>query len=780
MVADLLCCVHTLWMPSSQSRIGCFPRKLAHLASRGHVIAFVLSLCLNYGWMPAVSAQSTPLPESGEPARKGIDLAGVEAIAAPGAPGPIAGFGREAFPVVTARDGQAVVAAAEWGKGRVVVLGHGGMLTADAHDHRELLARLIAWAAPDAGGVRAANLPRSMALALESVGTEWQAAEGDWRGALGDANLLGLDKHQRKTEADRALVRSFVNDGVGWITSGLAWGWLQLNPGRTLQEQPGNLILPEMGLAFADGIVREDAGDRSVIDGPPSPWAHAGRATDALAMEAVPRDERAAAGASITSALRTLGEGDHTLVRKRDALLAEQANLDERFATMHEDGLTWEDDALARLAIERFMIDAQAGFDAPVDAVVKHPSADGFPGAVPDDADRSSVTTMVITSIPGWRCTGLYAPPGEVVKLTFDNLPAGSSVQIGAHLDPESRGELNRLPRVVRRFEITEDTIEIANPVGGLIYLDIPKRELDGVSRSIATSVSAEGAVRSPHFVLGITTPESWETLRDAPGPWAELETDEIALTVPSAVVRMLDDPEALMEFWDEIAHTMNRLEPRRLNGLGDRQARFVPDISVSWGYMYAPAHRPLTVPTHSAQILVDLNVLRSLEVCYVWGFFHELGHWHQNSMWTFGGTGEVTVNIFTLYALDKVCGLPPAEARGFTPEKLLSDMRAHHEAGAPFDVWKRKPFLALAMYVQLQQAFGWELYEEVFAESRALPEAERPETDDEKRDQWLVRVSREAGVNFSRFFETWGVPTSDAARASLNDLPGWMPEGWK
>jgi hypothetical protein len=96
---------------------------------------------------------------------------------------------------------------------------------------------------------------------------------------------------------------------------------------------------------------------------------------------------------------------------------------------------------------------------------------------------------------------------------------------------------------------------------------------------------------------------------------------------------------------------------------------------------------------------------------------------------------------------------------------------------GAPEDGRCRgDPFLALAMYAQLQEAFGWGAFRSVFSEYRCLPAGERPKTDDEKRDQWLVRFSRAVGRNLGPFFEIWGVPTSPEARASIAHLPVWMP----
>jgi hypothetical protein len=82
-------------------------------------------------------------------------------------------------------------------------------------------------------------------------------------------------------------------------------------------------------------------------------------------------------------------------------------------------------------------------------------------------------------------------------------------------------------------------------------------------------------------------------------------------------------------------------------------------------------------------------------------------------------------------------------------------------------------------MYDQLRAAFGWNTYGKVFAEYRSLAKAERPANDDQKRDQWMVRFSKATGKNLGPFFQAWGVPTSDAARAEVQNLPQWMPVGW-
>ncbi|HIE52690.1 MAG TPA: hypothetical protein EYP85_13120 [Armatimonadetes bacterium] len=293
--------------------------------------------------------------------------------------------------------------------------------------------------------------------------------------------------------------------------------------------------------------------------------------------------------------------------------------------------------------------------------------------------------------------------------------------------------------------------------------------------RTISLEIS--GAVEAPYYVLGQTDLHAWrETIRHRPAPWAELATDKVILTVPSRVVRNLDDPEDLLQFWNRVLDACAELAAMPLQR--PRPERYVTDVQISAGYMHSGY--PIMTHLDVAEVMTDKERMMTNAHGGVWGLFHELGHNHQAGDWTFGGAGEVTVNLFTLYVFDKVCGIPPRKTRKELSEegraKAIGD---YLQTGPDFEVWKRKPFLALLMYVQLQEAFGWDAFKRVFAEYRQLPPAERPQSEDEKRDQWMVRFSRAVGRNLGPFFQAWGVPTSEEARKSIADLPVWMPEGF-
>ncbi len=232
----------------------------------------------------------------------------------------------------------------------------------------------------------------------------------------------------------------------------------------------------------------------------------------------------------------------------------------------------------------------------------------------------------------------------------------------------------------------------------------------------------------------------------------------------------------SLMEFWNQVLDACADLATIPRNR--PRPERYVTDTQISAGYMHSGY--PLMTMLDVAPVIVDRQRMMRNDHGGVWGLFHELGHNHQRPEWTFGGTGEVTVNLFTLYVFDKVCNRPRGafdRVGGQRRERMLAD---YFHNGPDFEgKWKRRPFLALVMYVQLQEAFGWEPFKKVFAQYRQLPPDQRPRSDAQKRDQWLVRFSKAVGRNLGPFFQAWGVPTSQKARAQIASLPVWMPPGF-
>lgn len=420
--------------------------------------------------------------------------------------------------------------------------------------------------------------------------------------------------------------------------------------------------------------------------------------------------------------------------------------------------------------------------------VKAHPAAKSFPGLVEKTAQRVTRTLKFDTSAQGWHnggiygnpgspywhSTGLYAAPGEVITVTTPDkaLDKGMRVRIGAHSDSLWRKRSwQRSPDICRRFKLDKSITKAANAFGGLIYIEVPLDVKIGI-----IEVTITGAVESPYYVLGETDDDKWRSqIRNRKAPWGELATDKVILTLPSEVLRTVEKPRELMEFWDGImdcyADLLGRDHQRR------RAERFVSDVQISAGYMHSGY--PLMTMLDITTTMVDKERIKSNGHHGIWGLFHEIGHNHQNSDWTFRGTTEVTVNLFSLYVMEKICELTDDDNPhpSVTTEARKKMMKKYFADGAKFEDWQKSPFLALIMYIQMKDEFGWPTFNKIFRQYRSLAEQDRPKNDDDKHNEWLIRFSKTAGRNLGPFFQAWGIPTSQTARESIANLPKWMPQ---
>ncbi|MFQ3587415.1 MAG: M60 family metallopeptidase [Fimbriimonadaceae bacterium] len=706
---------------------------------------------------------------AGEADRREI-LDGVREIAAPGIPGTIGVFGPRAFPLVVGRIGDVrspVAAASSLERGRIVLLGHDGFFGSaalDTADTGRFIRQALRWSTRGKAGIRVGVIgaPEIVSFLVRNQ------IEAEAIGTFDDPSPYDavFITHPDLSDNEVERLRTFVRRGGALLSASTPWGWQTITR-RGLPVHPINRVVAGAGLMFTDGMLDRTsaAGFDATADIPE--LVDAGVALERLAQprtrQALSPDEVAQAVASVLQVGVNL-PADDSEFRPRLERIRRQLTAD---ATVSERNPVTLSDPIRRIALALDTVDAQR---APASEVGAHPSAGYFPGSVPEDARPVVRQIAIPPGRTGWQSLGLYAAPGQAVKVRVPSewVGKGYAVRIGAHTD-ELWGlrEWKRAPAVARRFPIESAETLAANAFGGLVYLEVP----EGAGRP-GGSVSVEGAFESPLFELGKTDPDDWRArIRHLPGPWAELATDKVVVTVPSSVVRELDDPVALMEFWDRVLDACADLAawPRERS----KAERMVADVQISAGYMHAGY--PIMTHLDAASLVVDLDRLRSEGS---WGHFHELGHNHQHADWTFDGTVEVTVNLFSMYITESVRGKPFDSGHPAIRDRnqRMERVRRFIESGAPFAQWQSDPFLALTMYIQIVEEFGWDAIKGTIAEYRGLPAAERPRTDAEKRDQWMVRLSRRVGRNLGPFFEKWGVPTSLRARDSLADLPAWMP----
>ena len=710
-----------------------------------------------------------------------------ELIAPNALPGPLSVFGKDARVLVTGREGNVrvpLIAAAPFGKGRILVLGHESLVSAAASgaDNAAFLKEQLRLLKKTPQTIRVGLLEPEYKSAFQAAGADSVPL------TLPNLTLSGVDVlylNQAALDAHPQAVqtvREWIKRGGALIIAGPLWGWRAVTGKDPRTQHSGNQIIREAGIAFADGTLEPTGKKGWLIDSVALESAHAQTALDALTEHArnkkiLAAPELAQATVILTETMRALPVPGATSTERK---FTQRLNaLCDKYAQDAIPSKTHPITAEMVFARLRAVRDKQFWETAPPEQIKAHPAAATFPGSVPADAPRVKQTITVDTAIPDWRSTGLYAAPGEMITVTLPETAAGKglAVRIGAHTDTLWQlDKWERFPEISVRREIVGRTLRLTNPFGGAILIDVPKgcplEKIDAV---------IEQAILAPHFVLGKTDIKEWQNqIRNAPAPWAELEGKRIILTVPSYAVRNLDDPDALMTYWDEVAdkcadlYSISRDRPH--------PERYCADTQISAGYMHSGY--PIMTGEDVARTFTDLSVLRGPDGLKTWGFYHELGHNHQQPEWTFEGTGEVTNNLFSLYGNEV---LNNAYADGdylhshpaVRPEERKARLEKYLTGGAKFEQWQNDPFLALIMYIQLRQTFGWQPFTTTFALYRSLPEADRPTDEMQKRSQWMIHFSRTVGRNLTPFFAAWGVPTTPEAQAMISDLPPWMPEDW-
>lgn len=719
---------------------------------------------------------SAQMPAAMVNAERAKILAGVKSVPKLGACGPVAIWGTIAFPILAAPNADGVempiAAAAAYAKGRLVLFGQNSYLSGNGGgDHAQLLENCIKWAGnkekPRIGlrGVKASNT-------LDKRGFRVETFQKLDKKSLNDYDVVVVDMQGVVSSEEGAAVFDYIKGGGGFVGGMTGWAFGQTSGGKDLALSHGlNQALLPTGVAITDMT----AFDRlPAFDARPElpPFMNASEAIGAI------RKQQEGKGTPLTA--QQLKQGSNAI----QIALAAQSPGRNNLQVAVLSALGNAGGAVTVPTKATPLTDAQhgpqrlrLGMEARVlklasgETVAAHPAHETFPGKMPADAPRTKGEVTVNPSIPGWSSTGLYAAAGETITVSIPAafVAKGYAVRIGCHSDTLYHLEKwERVPDICRSVSLETPVTKTASAFGGLIYIEVPGRDRDNAETFSATIANA---VAAPLFVLGKDTDATWKEIQQRPAPWAELAGSKMVVTCPTEVARTIKNPTELMTFWDAVVTAQDDLSNQTAERR--RPERIVSDVQISAGYMHSGY--PIMVPTSAAPEMVTLNRLKWPG----WGFYHEIGHNHQKSEFTFAGTGEVTNNVIGMYCYEAVLKKDKTVGHaGASPERQKEYMKEIKKADDKFAAWKSDPFLALTTYIQLIDEFGWDAwrtYLHSFADDSLGP---KPSNDDETRDQFLVRYSKITKKNLGPFFDFWGIPVSSTAKAEVSKFDPWMPKG--
>ncbi len=702
-------------------------------------------------------------------------LAGVAALGDPGSPGKMVVFGESACSVAN-YDGQdhrdPMIAAANWGQGRVIALPDHQWLNMDSLGNQANTGRFylnsLAWlAGTNSKTIRIVVTPHSPAVNwLTAQGFTNVVQSGSYSTQLQTADVLVGWLGSNVSQSTVDTIADFVRNGGGLFLCdygiGYVWWWYG---SADVPHAPGNKLLREPGIGFSSdwpggGLTLTRATGQTTADD----------VLDMLADSAGFTQTELDIGATVLNRLfQVLPEGDPLL-----------AQLDAAFYT-RIDTISPTPASPVTDAFEKALLQREASIlsSMPADDVTAHRCAEAVYGAIDAGAPRVDKTVTLDTSRGRWHSTGLYAVPGEVVTVSVPWFMIGKGyyVRINAHTDNiGARSSWERPPYVHRYFSINSTTVKVANAFGGSIFIDFGGGAYDTAPNLGQVQVTISDAIEQPYFVFGRHTNEQWiNELRDKPAPYMVLDCGELILCFRSAEAADLTQAEALVQWWHDVAVLQDDLANRIETRTGSELINI--DIQNSAG----AAHSGFPIQAYDKHWGNPANY-DALIVNGSWGDFHELGHNHQRGWWTFSGDGEVTENIFSTYCMRKqTFGSSGGWAWTVYPDQVINTAKTAVGNSSTYsgnsNVGER-----LAMWIQLADGFGWQAIMDTFATyeyDNKYFSYRLPSDNSQEKDQWYVRFSEVSGYDMTKFmYDTWGLQVSQSARnevAALN-LPDWMP----
>ncbi|XP_041850122.1 TRPM8 channel-associated factor homolog [Melanotaenia boesemani] len=657
-----------------------------------------------------------------------------------------------AFPIGTTADGRAFLAGAYYGQGRVIVVTHEGLLGSE--EMAPFWKNSLHWLDEGRRGVVGVVFDHALqALSMSGLKCE----KTDFREDL--SVFVGSAYSGDHIEE----IQDFVAEGGGLLIGGHAWYWAQTHHGQNpLTDFSANKILNKMGLSLlgatiSAGVYKAPVPSQAIKD-----TYHFRHLLHRFAQHVTAGEE--------------LDKHEEERLKKLGNDCAAYLNMKAYDSCFYNQVVSTLTDILKRSGLPQ--VSDSCPVQSPKDHLLLNVGAEVFKVC----PDPDTLLPYLITHNPllpvvynkrikihvntaggeEWISTGLFLSPG---MKTYLAIPAEMvnkewQIQIGCQTDHLHASELKRPPRVHERFAVTSEMMQVWNLWGGLLYLVAPSNtQVDGVE------VIVQMAVPAPYYKSGVTTAAEWSMLRRSPSPWAELEFDNIILTVPSEAVWNLDRPDELAAHWNTIMKGIADLAaiPHKF----PRKERFVADVQISHGWMHAGY--PVMAHKSSATELVSVEHARSQGI---WGPIHELGHNQQRGCWEFPShTTECTCNLWSVYVHEEVLGINRAQAHpAMTLENRNSRAKEYVQGGRNLSSWDM--WVALETYMQLQEKFGWDAFKKVFAAYHKM--SDFPNDNQGKMNLYAETFSQSVGMNLTGFFKAWGWPIETATEEKLSSLPPW------
>lgn len=435
----------------------------------------------------------------------------------------------------------------------------------------------------------------------------------------------------------------------------------------------------------------------------------------------------------------------------------------------------------------------------------KFATADYFPGKVEESINPNAYTVKIngsypdvwgspqfMDELPARKPTGAYLVPGTVatVRVPHSLVNEGFQVRVGAHSwDLENKPRVERLFRVSALYDIDAPEVEVASPLGGGIYIEVPPGADAGV-----VDVTIRNAARAPYFSwkrFHKTSLEEWrEVERNRKAPWADFQTDKFMMQVPTSWIYKMEDPVTKMQEWDLSMDVMNDLMGRP--HLFGRETVYTQVDTQLRGGAFHPGYpggnagydpRKDYGGNHSHHLVQGPRTAHSYE-------FHEKGHGFLFPK--YAGDVEAVVNLPHVAVMNQAFEMELDAAfrssRGEENEFRTMDTTAvtwmmsqnFLNGGFMTPAERQYQLKGHAKFVDIVRLFGWETLGNFWRSTHEDYEDGKPWPRNSKgddSDRYTQRLSEVAGVDLRPLMHFWGILPHNSEKADeMMDDAGLKP----
>ena len=391
---------------------------------------------------------------------------------------------------------------------------------------------------------------------------------------------------------------------------------------------------------------------------------------------------------------------------------------------------------------------------------------------------------------PARKPTGTYLAPGTIATVTvpLSLVGKGFAIRVGAHSwDLAGRPPVQRLDRVTELYDIVARQTQIASPLGGNIYIEVPFLADEGV-----VDVRIQNAVRAPYFSaksFHATNLSDWRDIERKHGaPWADFQSEKFMMNVPTSWIYNLEDPVTLMQDWDLAMDAMNDL--MGYPHLGGKETMYPQVDVILRSSVHAPGYPSVNSkysPDHDYEGNASSHLVKGPQFAPDYEF-HEQEHAYL--FVKYGGEMEPTVNLLHVAVWHQKFGFSLDEAfrasRGSSNEFQTLDTTAitwmtvfnFSTLKAPMaPAEKAYQLKGHAKFVDIARLFGWEVLNDFwYSINEDYENGIEWSKHGTPSDAITLRLSDKAKVDLRPLLHFWGIhpddPSALAADIGASNLP--------